>query len=66
MESIKNFHFPNTDFKTVFGQILHPESHGVLRSLRKLVTLQVRLEESQNGEIKYRYKEAVKGEKWKT
>ena len=38
MESIKNFHFPQTDFKTVFGQILHPESHGVLRSLRKLVT----------------------------
>ena len=38
MKSIKNFHFPNTDFKTVFGQILHPESHGVLRSLRKLVT----------------------------
>ena len=33
MKSIKNVHFPNTDFKTV-----HPESHGVLRSLRKLVT----------------------------
>ena len=38
MKSIENLHFPKTDFKTVFGQILHPESHGVLRSLRKLVT----------------------------
>ena len=38
MKSIKNFHFPYTDFKTVVGQILHPESHGVLKSLRKLVT----------------------------
>ena len=38
MKSIKNFHFPKADFKTVFGQILHTESLGVLRSLRKLVT----------------------------
>ena len=38
MKSIENFHFPKTNFKTVFGQILHPESHGVLRSRRKLVT----------------------------
>ena len=27
---------------------------------------QVRLEESQNAEIKYQYKEVVKGEEWKT
>ena len=38
MKFIKNFHFPKTDFKAVFGQILQPESHDVLRSLRKLVT----------------------------
>ena len=38
MKSIKNFHFPKTEFETVFCQILHPDCHGVLRSLRKLVT----------------------------
>ena len=38
MKSIKNFHFPKTEFETVFCQILHPYCHGVLRSLRKLVT----------------------------
>ena len=38
VKSVKNFHFPKTDFKTVFGQIRHPHCHGVLRSPRKLVT----------------------------
>ena len=38
VKSVKHFHFPKTDFKTVFGQILHPHCYCVLRSLRKLVT----------------------------
>ena len=38
MKSIKHFHFLKTEFETVFCQILHPDCHGVLRSLRKLVT----------------------------
>ena len=38
VKSVKNFHFPKTDFKTVFCQLFHPHCHCVLRSLRKLVT----------------------------
>ena len=38
MKSIENVQFPKTEFETVFCQILNPDCHGVLRSLRKLVT----------------------------
>ena len=38
VKSVENFHFPKTDFKTVFRQLFHPHCHCVLRSLRKLVT----------------------------
>ena len=38
VKSIKNLHFPETNFKTVFGQVLYPYYRGVLRSPWKLMT----------------------------
>ena len=58
MKPIENFHFPKTDFKTVKSPSRKP--------WRLEVSKETGDQESQNAEIKYKYKEVVKGEEWKT